>query len=358
MKQPLYMLSRRAMQPFPAHGCVSECEDVLAEVLGAIIVSPRDSEESVEFVRCAEGAAPDLLVVALTQSELVRSLQAAKGWRRRFGRVWGYLFDSALRPEELARSPLRRKVSRFGRTFASLDHLFVSCRQAVDMISACYPVPVTYVPLAADVLRFGSLQSSRPITVNGYGRQHPVHLAALADAFNHNRTDRALYYTSHLSAMHVGDLAGHRAFFWKMLSMSRIALAYDIVRVGGKRSMPFSFVGQRWFESLAAGCVVVGYRPECDEADELLNWPDATIECPEPVDEFLAFIDRLLADEDRLDAARRANVHHMASLHDWAYRGRQMAQVLGIRPEAAMDHRMASLSRLAWSAQGVERAVA
>jgi hypothetical protein len=296
--------------------------------------------------------------VALTQGELVRSLQAAKGWRQRFGRVWGYLFDAALRPEELARSPWRRRVSRFGRTFAALDHLFVSCRHAVDMIASRYPLPVTYVPLGADVLRFGSLQPSRPITVNGYGRQHPLHITALSDAFNHSGSERALYHTSHLSAMEVDDLASHRAFFWKMLSMSRIALAYDIVRVGRNRGMPFSFVGQRWFESLAAGCMVVGFRPDCVEADELLNWPDATIECPEPTGQFLGFIDRLLADEDRLDAARVANVFHMASAHDWAYRAREMAQALGIPLAPAMDHRLAGLSRLARRAHGVERAVA
>ncbi|HJV63984.1 MAG TPA: glycosyltransferase [Albitalea sp.] len=343
---PIYILSARSRHLHPAQGCVNEFEDVLAETLNARIVSPMGPSDDAEFVRRA-GASADLFVVALTMSHLVETLRRARGWRTRFNRVWGYVFDSALPAAELHRSALRRRVSGFSRTVASLDHLFLSCRPAVGMAADCYPIPVSYVPLAADVKRFGSMQPLRAITVNAYGRQHPDHLARLANTYNHNGSNRCLYYTSHLSEITVHDMVGHRALFWKMLSMSCIALAYDIMRVKGGRDMPFSFVGQRWFESLAAGCVVVGYRPDCVEADELLNWQDATIDCPEDTEQFMALIDDLLCDQARLDAARVSNYRNMAAAHDWSHRVAAMIDILNLARPNALQQRLSDLKRLA-----------
>lgn len=335
----------------PAQGCVNEFEDVLADSVGATLACPGSELESVAFVEHAPAGTADLFVAGLTIGHVVETLRRARGWRRRFRRVYAYVFDSIFPPTELERSAFRRSISRFSRTVSALDHLFLTCRPAVEAGASCYGIPVSYMPLATDVEKFGSMQPARPITVNGYGRQHSAHLEALADAYNRNDTDRSVHFTSHLSGMVIADPVRHRAFFWKMLAMSRIALAYDILRVDGGRKLPYTFVGQRWFESLAAGCVVVGYRPQCVEAEELLNWPDATIESPEEPEAFLRFIEDLLADHHRLDAIRVSNYCNMAAAHDWGHRIEVMLRALELEPTDALRGRLLRLERLARSSE-------
>ena len=345
----IFVLSARGRISAPAQCCVNEFEDVLADTIGATLVCPGNALESVAFVERVPAGPADLFVVGLTIAHVVETLKRARGWRRRFRRVYAYVFDSIFPSSEIERSAFRRSFSRFSRTVSALDHLFLSCRSAVEIGALCYGIPVSYVPLAADVEKFGSMQPSRPITVNAYGRQQTAHLQVLADAYNRNDTDRSVHFTSHLSGMVIADPVRHRAFFWKMLAMSRIALAYDILQVGGGRKLPYTFVGQRWFESLAAGCVVVGYRPKCAEAEELLNWPDATIESPEEPAAFLRFIENLLADHSRLDAIRVSNYCNMAAAHDWGHRIELMLQALELEPADALRRRILRLERLARS---------
>lgn len=349
-RRPVYVLSLRNLKSIPAQGCVSELEDVFAEVLSAIVFAPTDASEIAGFVQRASFLRADLFVTALTASGVVGALQHAKGWRKAFHRVFAYVFDSWLSPLELARPNWRRRLSRYDRTLAQLDHLFISSMLAAEETARHYATPVSYVPLAVDTKKFGSAQPARAISVNAYGRQHPEHVRALADAYNKVSSARSLYFTSHMAIASVHDLPRHRAFFWKMLSMSSIALAYDPMRVNpDARQWRYSFVGQRWFESLAAGCVVVGFRPSCPAADELLNWQDATLECPEDTSEFMRFIDELLDDPERLDTIRVSNVRHMLAEHDWSHRIELMTAALGDDPTLAQRKRRSQLRRLSES---------
>ena len=107
--------------------------------------------------------------------------------------------------------------------------------------------------------------------------------------------------------------------FWKMAQSSLIALAYD-PKITSPQRVPMSIVGQRWFESLAAGCVVAGARPATDEADELLDWPEATIELAEAPEEALAQLYALCAEPRKLATIRERNVEHVRARHDWRHR--------------------------------------
>lgn len=355
IKKPiLYLLSLRNISPFPAQGCVLELEDVFSEVTGALIISPETDHDIVNFRNQALLQNANLFIPAISFEEACQILRKIKSWRNIFGKVFFYIFDAFLsESEKNKKSNFRKRLSRFTSTISKIDHIFIPILGEVNEISMHYNVPVSYIPMGSDVKKFGSSQNNRNIDINAYGRQNTIHVNILSDIYNNKESGRALYYTSHMSIGKLNDIYQHRAFFWKMLSISRIALAYDPIQVNpGKRHFPCSFVGQRWFESLAAGCVVVGYRPVCQEANELLSWEDATIECPKDPVAFVEFIEKLLCDSERLKRARLRNYLNMLLMHDWSYRIENIMKKIGLSLDTEkLIQRQEELTRLSTEAR-------
>jgi len=343
----LYIVSLRNYFREASQGCVVELEEVVAELTDAMLISPSGPQELAAKLDSLPTAHADLFFAAISLSNIVGLLKETKGWHRPFLRVFCYIFDSWVPEAEAARSGFRHSISSFTRTVRQIDHLFVSNPRAIEAFSDVYKISVSCMAMAADVKQFGSMQPDRAITVNAYGRQNVAHADVLAKSYNTTRSSRSLYHTNHMASGGILDLQQHRAFFWKMLSMSCITLAYDPVKVDpGHRRFPFSFVAQRWFEGLAAGCVVVGYRPDCPEADQLLNWTDATLECPTDPKEFLQFIDDLASDLPRLKRIRVSNFNHMLQAHDWGYRVVEMMAVMSIEPQGRWPRRHAELLKM------------
>lgn len=329
------VLSARDCVGGPAMGCVMEMESVAVEALGAELICPRPAASPESSLwrrlgrRLSGGSEPRLrvrpvdqevsgagaralLVVSLNRARL-DILDALPDWRRRFDLVAAYVFDSF--------------EGRWGVDPADLDAVFVPIRASVEELRPSLGARVHEVPMAADVVRFGSSRPSaeRWIDVNGYGRQLRAHLEAMADHFNRPGGDGMVFH----EGLVVRDQVRQRALFWQMLTHTRVALAYDVRATGGDR-FPYSMVSQRWFESLAAGCVVMGYRPRCPEADELLDWPDATIELPSDARDALAAVCDLLDRPERLDAIAARNHRQMLERHDWRHRLADMLKVLGL----------------------------
>ncbi len=318
---PLHVLSLREMFRGPAQCCVVELEDVLAEMTGATVLAPRSVDELSVVLAGLPPRQGDLFVAAISLAQFSGSVKNIAGWRRPFRNVFVYVFDAWLNASTQPAPGWRGRISRYARAIHGVDQIFVPAASAVMPFQEACGVPVAYLPMAADVKRFGSMQAHRPISVNAYGRQHPGHVAALSVAFNEGSSERVLHHTDHFQVGDVTNHRQHRAFFWKLLSLSRLALAYDPMRVDpGGRQFPLAFLAQRWFESLAAGCVVLGFRPRCAETDLLLDWQDATIEVPEDSRQFLAFVEALLKDTLRLEAARTRNYLNMLRAHDWSHR--------------------------------------
>ena len=99
-------------------------------------------------------------------------------------------------------------------------------------------------------------------------------------------------------------------------------MAYDPLAVNrpGANAFIFSFIGQRWFESLAAGCLVVGRRPICSEAKKYLDWDDATVELPKNDGDVIPFLEEILNDSDRLESAHKRNYMNSLLKNDWRHR--------------------------------------
>ena len=87
---------------------------------------------------------------------------------------------------------------------------------------------------------------------------------------------------------------------FKLLHRTRIALAFNLlVEPEGERPRSM-MVTSRWLESLLSGCIVAGRRPVSRMADEMLFWPNATVELSEDPETASEEIITLLLNNDSL----------------------------------------------------------
>ena len=315
------VLSNTGFKRSVAMGCVTEFEAVLARTLGAPIVSgPQE---------VPPGA--DVFCICLSSGDVERRRRELARLKSSGSRVVLYVFDAWMLPELLLQ-PKRGLAARLKPAPAPgevCDLLCLPFAPAIEMLAPLQSdIRLLHLPLAVDTTLVRGLSDDRPLDVFAYGRQPPEALAALEAAKAPAGTPRFVYRTDHTKVAQVNDIARHRAMFWGIAERSRFALAYD-TRSAPIRSGPsFSFVGQRWFESLAAGCIVVGHRPETPEFETLFDWPTPVIDAPEDHRDLPALLDTLDADTSRMDEMRARNVAAMRDRHDWRHRIDRMIDAL------------------------------
>lgn len=354
----IYVLSQRKLRRDPAIGCLIEFEDVLLQSCAATLLIPtwRHNPGPAWLHRLRTPYRVDLpprdvgveevLILTGMDWHICKALLAIPDWRSRFDVVGAYIFDAFL-----PQAPRHRSVSRFSRLVGSMDQVFLPMTGCVDQYQRAFEIPVNFLPYACDAMQFASNRCDRPIDVNGYGRQLAEHSRLLAKTYNHPRSPRMYYSTDHMCISEVYEFYSHRAWFWKLLQRSRLALCYDPVVTNPER-FPFPFVPQRWFECLTAGCMVVGRRPACVEADQLLDWEDSTLEVPDRLEDLVPFIDDLLQDRDRLHAAHHRNYAQVLSAHDWRYRIAQLLDRLGVPRPSSLERSLGDLRVAAHASAG------
>lgn len=336
MDPKVAIVSARTREVAPSQNCVIECEDVMAAALSATIVpifepalDPRD------------GTGFDILVfVAISHWQLSRMISAATELRRRSGSCYAYVFDSFYHyladwtdrfPGPLR--PVARLARHELRNLQKLERIFAPTGLTIDEQEDFFGVPFTYVPIGVDAVKFGSAGQNRHIDVNGYGRQPPALSNYFSDAMNSRESDFFYHFTGHQRHAAVIDPMRHRKHFWKLLSRSKVALAYAPEAYDPHGRFDCSFVGQRWFESIAAGCVVVGRRPSAPDCIALFNWTDALIDLPEEPREAFDAVLRLLDDPERLARCSQRNHREALKQHDWRHRIADMAPLMDLKTE-------------------------
>lgn len=316
-----FVLSERCRSRGAAQSCVNEFEDVIVHSLKAKLISPDNANgKPVDINSFDSDGERIVFVICISAYPAYQLLSCVKDWRKKFDKVIVYIFDAY--PMSMEMGWLRKTLSRSVRALSEVDHIFVALGGGVELFERDFRAPVSFLPLAADVSKFGSGEAGRCISVNGYGRQHLIHSKMLSEHFNDTRNHGVYFHTNHTEIGQVYDYVAHRKQFWKLLSKSSIAMAYDPMAVNrsGENAFTFSFVGQRWFESLAAGCLVVGKRPTCPEAKDYLDWDDATVELPNDDGAVVQFLENILSDTNRLESAHKRNYMNSLLKNDWRHR--------------------------------------
>jgi hypothetical protein len=238
---------------------------------------------------------------------------------------------------------------------AQFDHVFVGVRSPVDEVARIVGRPCSYLPLAADVLRFAPHPQCPPRTIDvcNIGRRSTVTHEALLHLA---RERRIFYYYDTVAASGAGqkqrtfqvdDPAEHRLLLASLLQRSR----YFIANRGRVNEPEFTQgrdeISGRFYEGAASGAVMLGEAPRTDEFERQFGWPDAVIRLPFDSPDVGRILAELDEDGPRLERVRRENVRQAALRHDWGHRVRTVFDTLRLPATEALRQREERLAQVA-----------
>jgi hypothetical protein len=363
------LLSMRRLADVVAFCLQYEFEDVIADVTGADRVEAGDrpalerSRRGYKLARFATGSkrfargcAPrpptvklekdyELFFPVFNHVHELFALATVPDWRRRcrlaacfVNELWAHLLPRYL----------LELLSEF-------DHVFLGVRHSVDEVARIVGRPCSYLPFAADVLRFAPFPEmpARGIDVCNIGRRSPVTHEALMGLA---REGRIFYFYDTVAAsgagqkqrtFHVDNPAEHRLLLASLLKRSR----YFIANRGRINEPEFTQgkdeISGRFYEGAAAGAIMLGEPPRTEEFERQFDWPDAVIPLPFDSPDVGRRLAELDQDPARLARIRRDNVANGALRHDWVHRIRTVFETLGLQPTEAMLARERRLQALA-----------
>lgn len=368
------MLSMRQLDDLVAYCMTYEFEDVISEMTGAHRIDVGD-EPALEFSRrvyklsryatgsrqLARMVTPPPAVVELDRDyELffptfnhayeLFALATIPDWRKRCRVAACYVAE--LWVKELPEYLLE--------LLGDFDHIFLGVSNPVAEVARIAGRPCSYLPIAADVLRFTPYPDPPPrhIDVCNIGRRSAVTHGALLRLARERRihyhfdTVAASGIDKKQRSFHVHDAAEHRLLLAGVLQRSRYYFASRARVNEPEFTLGREEISGRYYEGAAAGSVMIGEPPDSDEFRRLFDWEDAVIrvpfDCPDIADR-LVELDR---DPQRLADIARRNTHQAALRHDWSHRLRSVFQTLGIRETPAMQARDQRLQQIAAMAEG------
>lgn len=365
------LFSMRRLEDLVAYSMTYEFEDVASDVTGGDRVEA-GSRELLELCRRVY----KLLRYASKSRRLARAL-TPRGTALQLTRDYDLFFPTFNHAYELyalAQVPDWRKRCRLAACFVSelwlqslpryllelmaeFDHIFLGVQTPVHEVARITGRPCTFLPLAADVLRFSPLTPPAParrmIDVCNIGRRsritHEVllRLAREQRIFYYYDTAAASGIDSKQRTFHVQNAAEHRLLLANLLKRSRFYFTHRARVNEPELTRGHDEISGRFYEGVAAGTVMLGEPPADAVFRQLFDWPDAVIpvpfDCPH-IAELLAELER---DPQRLARISLTNAQQAALRHDWVHRLRAVYATLGLPPTGAMLAREERLHALA-----------
>lgn len=361
----IYILSQRGLQSAIFYDNLFELEDILVQTCEGKLLIPtarnvkqwahqrynyparllhRIVRSTVGSYRLLDDVSqsldrPSVLFVFGIYGLDLKILESIPNWRKRFDIVAAYICDAWL-------------LKSYPKYTSQIDHLFVPMPELINVLKQHLGIPVSLLPFASDVLTHGSGGQNRPIDLISYGRIPKQYHLEFVRKFNQPGSGRIYYRTTPRSREVFPEKSYEdrreqedRMLFGKILRRSKLALAFDSIDAE-MRQFPHPFLTMRWFECGAAGCVIIGKRPNTPLTDELLNWKDSTIELPDNPQESVEFVEELLHDEARLNAIHRRNYIENLARHDWRIRIKDMLEKLNIELPHILIEELSQLNRL------------
>jgi len=233
------------------------------------------------------------------------------------------------------------------RQLRGFDHVYVFNRHVIPAVERITGVPTSYIPHAADALRFAphSPAPERSVDVMSYGRRmHVVTHRALVDALEDGRL--TYLFDTVKGPFETLDYRDHRLVLAARLQRSRFAVVHKISDTTAKLGMLAGedMLTTRYFEVVASGAVMLGTAPDLQDFRDSFDWPDALIPIEVPEPGIVDLVTGLTADSDRIARASTRNVVESLRRHDWSYRWAQILQEAGLEPRPALAERHGHLA--------------
>jgi hypothetical protein len=132
-----------------------------------------------------------------------------------------------------------------------------------------------------------------------------------------------------------------------LIKRSRFFLAYPakankLDETGGQEVL-----GYRYFEGAAGGAVLMGRVPDSEHSNGVFDWPNSLVNLPYDAENIAEIIAELDAQPGKISSIRRNNIATSLLQHDWAYRWREILDLVGMNPAPALEEREKRLKELA-----------
>jgi glycosyltransferase involved in cell wall biosynthesis len=373
------LLSMRRLADHVAYCLDYEFEDVIGEVTHADLVEADNlaalelSRRAYKLTRFATGSRS----LARTLSPLPSIVPLQRDYQLFFP-----IFNHTHELYTLATIPNWRKRCRYAACFVSevwlhllprylleqladFDHVFLGAYHCVEDVARITGRPCSYLPPAADVLRFSPAPQFPPRMIDVYniGRRSQVTHQALMRA---SRERQILYSYDTVAAsgvdqkqrtFRVQDPGEHRLLLANMLQRTRYFFANRARVNEPEYTQGRDEMSGRFYEGAAAGAVMIGEAPRLDYFAEQFDWPDAVIHVPFDSPDIMQILARLDGEPERLASARRNNIVHAALRHDWLHRLHTVFETFHLPHTPAMLRRqerlqaLAGLPQAAWPAE-------
>lgn len=220
---------------------------------------------------------------------------------------------------------------RYMEILSKFDIVILNLSQSVDAVSEAVGKRCHYSPLGIDSIAFCPYPNppKRVIDVYSIGRRSEKTHRALLELASGNQL---FYVYDSIDGDRVLDTDQHRFLFANMAKRSR----YFIVNPG-KIDTPGqtkhqSEIGNRFFEGIAAGTILIGEHPKNEEFKKIFHWPHALISLPFDSTDIGSVIMEMDRTPHIQQETRRNNVVESLLRHDWAYRWEKILEISGIQP--------------------------
>ena len=284
----------------------------------------------------------DLLFAVLDNPWQFHLLESIKGWREKCRHTACFItemWQPDLQNQRLLKEP-----------WCKFDRVFLGVTQCVEGLNKLVKPPVSYMPQAADALRFSPYPNppQRLIDVSYVGRRSPnVHEALVKRAA---QDDNFFYYHDTLRGkLEIDNPQEHRILLANLFQRTRYNITTyakfnSTEETGGNQE-----IGNRFYEGAAAGTVMVGVPPAGDAFPRYFDWEEPFVEVDLSGTDIIEAIAELDAQPERVERMSRRNVANCLIKHDWSYRYKDLLDTFDLKPSTAMVEREKYLHNLGYS---------
>ncbi len=254
------------------------------------------------------------LLICTSPADL-SSMLLVQNWRRNYGRIVAWVFDSFW----------TNWIPPWVRASRIFDHVFVTEREDLNTWRQMLRAPVDWLPWGSDVLNLGSSNPMREADLVRFGRQPKDWDDDLVNA----RACQSLGLNFHGRPPSFSDATDNERGLMGVLSKTKFALAFsNRVNPTVQTHPEREYITGRWTDSLASGTTVAGIPPRSESVQSLL-WPEALLDIG-TVDQAEGL--KVIASAVRQWTPERAQANYIRSLEtfDWRWRFKTLAESLDI----------------------------
>jgi hypothetical protein len=228
------------------------------------------------------------------------------------------------------------------------DHVILGMNGSINAVGKAIDRTCHFIPGAVDAIRFSPYPNPLPRVIDIYSigrKMEGIHSALLE--LKKKMQWLYIFDTINVADCRVIDFRDHRDMLANIAKRSRYFIVSpakmdDFSETGGQIEM-----GHRYFEGCAAGAILIGQIPDCESFRNLFDWPNAVIDLQKNGSDVAEVLSTLSSDPDRLREISRRNAQEALLRHDWAYRWKEILDIAGLKPIAAMDARVRRMRQLA-----------